>query len=443
MKKIILIQLIVLIALFTNAQHLDTHAWFDASPKGYIDLGRGAAIQKISNLSSGNKITIAMWVKWGSKSASGVTKWPTLMTLADSTGSGDNGVFWLQHSSDNKKFEFAITTTVNGSSTREYIQSSTQPVEDVWYHIACVYDGSLINNNMKLYVNGQQESAKNKTGNVRAVPAASKLNIGRWANPTDSFRRFNGSIDEVIITNTALTSSQIGLLMQNADSFALTNSKATSVISYYNFESHSATDLAPNPNNGISYSGVSYLNSDASNLPIQLVEFSPKRNANTIDFSWKTASEINNDFFTLEKSIDGINFSEIARVIGAGNSNSLLNYSYSYNEFYDGTLYFRLKQTDFDGKFTYSQAVSVENSKMQEIKIYPNPISAGNNLTVIGLNNQISQIKLVDMSGIQIMDLKCNQNENLEIETSGLRKGMYVIHFISNKEITSKILTID
>jgi hypothetical protein len=95
-----------------------------------------------------------------------------------------------------------------------------------------------------------------------------------------------------------------------------------------------------------------------TNLPITLIEFkgSPEERCNLIE--WTTASEQNNDFFTLEKTSDGVDYEIVTIMNGAGNSNMVLDYHYEEYQPWDMT-YYRLKQTDYDGKFVYSDLISV------------------------------------------------------------------------------------
>jgi len=78
-----------------------------------------------------------------------------------------------------------------------------------------------------------------------------------------------------------------------------------------------------------------------------------------IELYWVTSNEINNDYFTIEKSNDGINFEIVEIILGAGNSDILLEYSFVDKNPINGISYYRLKQTDFDGKFEYSDIISV------------------------------------------------------------------------------------
>jgi hypothetical protein len=98
-------------------------------------------------------------------------------------------------------------------------------------------------------------------------------------------------------------------------------------------------------------------------LPITLVEFKATKVNEVVQLEWTTSTEINNDYFTIEKSTNGIDFEPISRINGAGNSNYLINYSKFDFNIEKVINYYRLLQTDFDGKITYSDIVSVDMSK--------------------------------------------------------------------------------
>jgi hypothetical protein len=114
----------------------------------------------------------------------------------------------------------------------------------------------------------------------------------------------------------------------------------------------------------------------ASNpLPIELINFDAVSDAQVVHASWTTLSEINNDYFTLERSKDGIHFETVKIVDGAGNSNRKLDYSDIDQDPYDGLSYYRLMQTDYDGSFTYSEKIAVIFGNMDFPIVYPNPTS--------------------------------------------------------------------
>jgi len=102
-------------------------------------------------------------------------------------------------------------------------------------------------------------------------------------------------------------------------------------------------------------------------LPIELLYFKAVVCDKNVCLDW--ATETNNDFFTVEKSKDGFNFVSVGTIKGAGTTSLLNTYSSVDDNPHHGTSYYRLKQTDFDGKFTYSQIVAVD----LQFNIYPNP----------------------------------------------------------------------
>jgi hypothetical protein len=79
-----------------------------------------------------------------------------------------------------------------------------------------------------------------------------------------------------------------------------------------------------------------------------------------VKLDWATASELHNDYFTVERSMDGLNWENIIQIAGAGTSTNRNDYSEVDTRPIEGLSYYRLKQTDFDGQFTYSHAVSVQ-----------------------------------------------------------------------------------
>ena len=111
-------------------------------------------------------------------------------------------------------------------------------------------------------------------------------------------------------------------------------------------------------------------------LPVELTSIyvTAEPTANTIH--WTTESELSNDFFVVQRSTDGIHFTSIAEVDGAGNSSAENNYQYADRDFSDKLTYYRLKQVDFDGTEDFSNIVSV-NRDNETVLIYPNPSADG------------------------------------------------------------------
>jgi len=97
-------------------------------------------------------------------------------------------------------------------------------------------------------------------------------------------------------------------------------------------------------------------------LPVELLKFAASPQNNTVKLDWTTASEINNDYFSIERSKNAVDFEQIQTIQGAGNSRILLEYSAFDFHPLSGKSYYRLRQTDFDGKSTVSKMVSVDFS---------------------------------------------------------------------------------
>ena len=113
----------------------------------------------------------------------------------------------------------------------------------------------------------------------------------------------------------------------------------------------------------------------------------------------QTQTEINNDFFTVERSENGINFESIQITEGAGNSNNPLSYHFTDKHPLEGKSYYRLKQTDFDGNFTYSQTRTVTFNREGKFSVYPNPASPFSDINIQVPDNGSYVIFVVDATG--------------------------------------------
>jgi hypothetical protein len=184
-------------------------------------------------------------------------------------------------------------------------------------------------------------------------------------------------------------------------------------------------DAAGNPtyqNDGCTPSAV---------LPIELLYFKGEHliNANLVE--WTTLTEINNDYFTIEKSFDAISFSAIGIIQGAGNSFNNIEYQFSDDNLTQNTNYYRLKQTDFDGKYSYSNIIVLKGSLTDGIYY----------------NNNNQTLELGDLNGelITIYNLQGQAIKNINSHYGSVRlnlaKGMYLISVqYANETQTKKIV---
>ena len=184
-------------------------------------------------------------------------------------------------------------------------------------------------------------------------------------------------------------------------------------------------------------------------LPIQLISFNAMVKNKTVELKWSTASEKNNDIFTVEKSEDGIEFTPVLVVRGAGNSETLLNYSATDISPSGGISYYRLKQTDFDGRFSYSSIVAVKNLQAIHYQIIPNP-SNGKNIvfSVTAPGSMSINIIIRDLSGRVITEQihhtqPDHRKSTFQLEEGSIpAEGIYTVSFNINGEIFTEKLII-
>ena len=174
--------------------------------------------------------------------------------------------------------------------------------------------------------------------------------------------------------------------------------------------------------------------------PVTLIEFGAKRNDDHVDIFWVTEIEINNDYFTVEKSIDGRNFEKVMVVDGHGNSLEKKSYSSIDTNPYEGLLYYRLKQTDFDGKYEYSKIVPVKYEKLK-FELYPNP--AKESVTIELNDQQEIDLKVFNAQGKEVMNqIKKVEADKIVLNTSMLLEGLYYVHIATENNVYTEALMV-
>ena len=187
-----------------------------------------------------------------------------------------------------------------------------------------------------------------------------------------------------------------------------------------------------------------------SPLPIELVSFSGEVIHDDILLQWQTASELNNDFFTVERSPGGEIFSSIGRISGNGTTSNSNKYSLlDHNPIY-GTAYYRLKQTDLDGTSTYSKIINVtyEGSTMVVMDVFPNPSNGEEfNIKISGLKDVESlPVVMYDQLGMECARILLNvdQNSGIAFKTfspeKALPQGVYVLKAGPTPQMTKRFI---
>lgn len=173
----------------------------------------------------------------------------------------------------------------------------------------------------------------------------------------------------------------------------------------------------------------------SSTLDVELVSFKATKLESSVHMYWTTRSELNNDYFTIERSIDGYNFEHIGTVAGAGNSSAEINYSYLDNNNMDGLYYYRLKQTDFDGSETFSKVLKVTISSDLEISLYPNPTT--DFFSLAGKLN--GNINIYSAAGNLVRTIDNYEGQFISVEF--LDRGVYLVTYeVNGKLKTTKLI---
>ncbi len=260
---------------------------------------------------------------------------------------------------------------------------------NVWKHVCCVRAGGAL----RIYVNGvlNATGAPGTTAPVYSFPARFGTMFFNGFSPPQ-YNGHNGKIDEFRIYNRALTEAEIIGLSTGA-------------------------------------------------LPVKLISFTAVNKNNTISLNWQTQFEQNSSHYNLQRSIDGLNFTDLARVAAAGNSNRPLTYTYndllSASSQSQKTIFYRLQSVDIDGKIAYSQVIAMQlDKKDMELFISPNPakdilqVQTGNGIT----GN--SSLMIIDASGrvLYKKEMILQQGSNtVPVNISLLSPGMYIVRLVNGK----------
>ncbi|RYF87948.1 MAG: T9SS type A sorting domain-containing protein [Chitinophagaceae bacterium] len=170
---------------------------------------------------------------------------------------------------------------------------------------------------------------------------------------------------------------------------------------------------------------------DGGPLPVEFLGVTAQQKGAGVAVNWSTASEFNNKYFDVEKSIDGANWTAFQTVAGAGNSSTVKAYNAYDAKPSAGINYYRIKQVDADGKFKYSQVVKVKiDIEKTNVSVLANPFV--NNITVdfMSSSNQFVTVRLSDVSGKMVSSEKwklTKGNSRLMLNNvANIQRGMYI-----------------
>jgi len=254
----------------------------------------------------------------------------------------------------------AATTCGSGCGSDESLHMGSTSLGD----IGAAYDASQTTNKRV------ESPTINCSGKATIAVNFNYIMFGELGIDRASLRYYDGA-SWALVTNLAQTNccggacngSRQGIWTAFSGALPVSADNNANVKIGFNWTNDGSSGL--DPSFAVDDISVTYL----TTLPVELLYFNAEKKGDGIKLSWLTASEINNDFFTVERSRDGINFVPLATIKGAGTSNVPIDYLFLDENPVGGVLYYRLRQTDFDGEESYSEIKSVNISNQGYINI--------------------------------------------------------------------------
>ncbi|GIV37652.1 MAG: hypothetical protein KatS3mg032_2031 [Cyclobacteriaceae bacterium] len=190
-----------------------------------------------------------------------------------------------------------------------------------------------------------------------------------------------------------------------------------------------------------------YVYAIQGSLPVQLVKFQSRIVNNTVLLEWTTASEVNNNFFVVERSANAIEFEPLDTLQGAGTTDHPVDYTFTDNSPLFVINYYRLRQVDFDGSHNYSPVISAQidiTVTEPQISIYPNPSQGAFYIKTME-SGQLPQIKALFTAGGKTVNIgSINYEVNIEegmVKISGLELGHYIIYLnVNNQNVVRQLI---
>ena len=320
----------------------------------------------------------------------------------------------------NGKVGFATRGSGNGSGINDfYVGNVGQYNDGNWHHVAAVYDGT----DKYVYMDGVLVGTKTNAHNGQPLGKGTVQRYGFIGDGSEASTyngnrnniHYQGQYDEICFLEASVSPDWIATTFANQNAIN-------------------------------SFSTIVY---GSSPLPVELIDFNVELIDNSVHIVWSTATEINNDYFTIQKSTDAINFEIVDEVPGAGNSQAVLNYTYIDDNVLDGVSYYRLKQTDFNGDFEFFPALSVNNQsdggslKINNVK--PNPFTNQFTMEIESETECNVEFMIMNMNGNKVYGTQIKINKGItEFKyTNGdnLRTGTYVLSIVQNgNPLTYKVI---
>ncbi len=303
--------------------------------------------------------------------------------------------------------------------------------------------GGTLTNNGTIKGTGTIANMGTVAGRIAPGNSVGTLNVDGDITPTGNIDiEVDNSTTYDVLNNSGTSNLNLTNATVNFDFTGGTYSVGNQFTVFTNFTSYTGTPAITSNSHTVVYNGNGVF--EISVLPVELVDFSARKNDNAINLHWRTASELNNEGFQIEHSADGAIWSNIGFVAGHGTSHEEQSYNYTDQRPLTGMNYYRLKQMDFDGNNEYSPIRSVyfEKESQSGISVFPNPVS-NSELTLV-LNNGLEEngiLRLYSLTGNLLRKVSLNATAT-SISTDGLNAGVYILEVTDGRETWQERLII-
>ena len=178
-------------------------------------------------------------------------------------------------------------------------------------------------------------------------------------------------------------------------------------------------------------------------LPVELVSFNGKEKGNVNILEWTTASEVNNDFFEVQRSTDGVDFETLESIRGNGTSHTVSHYSF-IDEKPASISYYRLQQVDFDGRSEFSNIVTIKRDLIKDdAKVFPSPVQDQLTISYQANTNKALTMSITDVTGRVVINKSVNAvkgNNEFYLDLANLPTGTYMTRLSSGTENISQVI---
>lgn len=382
--------------------HFNGGSFADATGNGHTPVNMGTTLQSPAYLAEGRHLSSTQWMELNSfpNMAGSFTMSAWIYT----TNNGRSGQRVFQDDEYNSG-GYALSLGDGGTGSLRIYARASNPVyfdtpantiqNNTWYHVMGVIDMTTMTR--RIHVNGVLVASDSFTG---WGTDAGKATIGGESAIGETENRFEGRLDEVRVASSALS--------------------ATWAQTEYNNQSAPSAFYTLSPE----YSAGQL----CLILPIELLSFTATPGQDAVQLAWTTASEKENERFTVLRSLDLEHWEEVLDLPGAGNSSQLLHYNTTDPAPLPGSSYYRLRQTDIDGTFSDSDIRAVHRTMLSQggLSITPNPAKDRLYVSAPSMTGPVL-CTITDAMGRQVGQLEVRDLQRTAIPIDGLYSGCYVI----------------